>query len=54
MTVEAAERENRGETRLGWEHRIREALERELFVAHAQPIMDLGSGGSASTSCCCG
>ncbi len=44
ITVEAAERENRGETRLGWEHRIRDALERKLFVAHAQPIMDLGSG----------
>ncbi|MDX6581003.1 MAG: hypothetical protein QOI10_187 [Solirubrobacterales bacterium] len=41
VTVSASERENRGETRLGWEHRIREALERGLFVAHCQPILDL-------------
>ena len=32
------------ETRLGWEHRIREALERDLFVLYCQPIMDLRSG----------
>jgi diguanylate cyclase (GGDEF)-like protein/PAS domain S-box-containing protein len=37
-------RENLGETRLGWEHRIREALERDLLVAHCQPIMDLRTG----------
>jgi diguanylate cyclase (GGDEF)-like protein/PAS domain S-box-containing protein len=29
------------ETRLGWEHRIREALEQDLFVLHYQPILDL-------------
>ncbi|MDX6638679.1 MAG: hypothetical protein QOJ01_2190, partial [Solirubrobacterales bacterium] len=29
------------ETRLGWEHRIRSALERGLFVLHYQPILDL-------------
>jgi diguanylate cyclase (GGDEF)-like protein/PAS domain S-box-containing protein len=40
----AAAREDLGETRLGWEHRIREALENDLFVAHCQPIMDLQTG----------
>ena len=45
MTVTAtADRDRRAETRLGWEHRIREALERDLFVLHCQPIMDLRSG----------
>ncbi len=32
------------ETRLGWDHRIRQALERDLFVLHYQPILDLRSG----------
>jgi diguanylate cyclase (GGDEF)-like protein/PAS domain S-box-containing protein len=31
-------------SRLGWEHLIREALERDRFVLHRQPIMDLRSG----------
>jgi diguanylate cyclase (GGDEF)-like protein/PAS domain S-box-containing protein len=44
VAVSAAERESHGETRLGWEHKIREALERDLFVVHCQPIMDLRSG----------
>jgi diguanylate cyclase (GGDEF)-like protein/PAS domain S-box-containing protein len=30
--------------RLDWEHRIHEALERQLFVLHLQPIIDLRSG----------
>ena len=45
VTVSDTERQKRGETRLDWEHRIREALERDLFVVHYQPIMDLRSGG---------
>ncbi len=36
-----SERGHRGETRLGWEHRIHEALDRDLFVVHCQPILDL-------------
>ncbi len=32
------------ESRMGWHHRIREALENDLFVLHAQPILDIGSG----------
>ena len=45
MTVTATTgRDRRADTRLGWEHRIREALERDLFVLHCQPIMDLRSG----------
>ena len=31
------------ETRLGWDHRIREALERDLFLLYYQPILDLQS-----------
>jgi diguanylate cyclase (GGDEF)-like protein/PAS domain S-box-containing protein len=30
--------------RLGWEHRIHQALDKDLFVLHAQPVMDLASG----------
>jgi len=32
------------ESRIGWYQRIREALEHDLFVLHAQPILDLASG----------
>ena len=42
--VSAAEHRNPTETRVSWEHRIREALERELFVLHCQPILDLRTG----------
>ena len=42
--VSAAEHRNPAETRVSWEHRIREALEQELFVLHAQPILDLRTG----------
>ena len=31
------------ESRIGWHQRIREALDRDLFVLHAQPILDLRS-----------
>jgi diguanylate cyclase (GGDEF)-like protein/PAS domain S-box-containing protein len=31
------------ESRIGWHRRIREALEHDLFVLHAQPILDLAS-----------
>ena len=43
-TVKPSHRERHAETRLGWEHRIREALERDLFLLYCQPIMDLRSG----------
>jgi diguanylate cyclase (GGDEF)-like protein/PAS domain S-box-containing protein len=39
--VTAARSKKPVETRLGWEHRIREALEQDLFVLHYQPILDL-------------
>jgi diguanylate cyclase (GGDEF)-like protein/PAS domain S-box-containing protein len=32
------------ESRIGWYQRIREALENDLFVLHAQPILDLSCG----------
>ncbi len=32
------------ESRLGWQHRIRDALEHGLFCLYAQPILDLHSG----------
>ena len=32
------------ESRMGWHQRIREALENDRFVLHAQPIMDLADG----------
>jgi diguanylate cyclase (GGDEF)-like protein/PAS domain S-box-containing protein len=32
------------ESRIGWYQRIREALEHDLFVLHAQPILDLARG----------
>lgn len=32
------------ESRIGWQHRIREALEHDRFVLHAQPILDLSTG----------
>lgn len=32
------------ESRIGWQHRIREALEHDRFVLHAQPILDLQTG----------
>jgi diguanylate cyclase (GGDEF)-like protein/PAS domain S-box-containing protein len=32
------------ESRIGWYQRIREAIENDLFVLHAQPILDLGCG----------
>jgi diguanylate cyclase (GGDEF)-like protein/PAS domain S-box-containing protein len=35
--------EPRSETRLGWEHRIRQALDQDLFVLHCQPILDLAT-----------
>lgn len=41
IPVAATDRKLRAETRLGWEYRIREALERDLFTLHCQPIMDL-------------
>jgi diguanylate cyclase (GGDEF)-like protein/PAS domain S-box-containing protein len=43
-TLGAAERARQAETRLGWEFRIREALERDLFRLHYQPILDLRTG----------
>ena len=42
--VKATRPRRHAETRLGWEHRIREALERDLFILYCQPIMDLRSG----------
>lgn len=32
------------ESRVGWYQRIHEALERDLFVLHAQPMLDLRTG----------
>jgi EAL domain-containing protein (putative c-di-GMP-specific phosphodiesterase class I) len=32
------------ESRIGWQHRIREALEHDRFVLHAQPILDIRTG----------
>jgi diguanylate cyclase (GGDEF)-like protein/PAS domain S-box-containing protein len=32
------------ESRIGWHQRVREALEKDRFVLHAQPIMDLADG----------
>jgi diguanylate cyclase (GGDEF)-like protein/PAS domain S-box-containing protein len=32
------------ESRIGWQQRVREALENDRFVLHAQPIMDLADG----------
>ena len=37
-----------------WLDRVRAALDDDRFVLHAQPIRDLRTGGSRSTSCCCG
>lgn len=34
-------REGKRETRVGWDERIRQALDDELFVLHCQPIFDL-------------
>ena len=42
--VDGDERARQAETRLGWEYRIREALERDLFTLHCQPILDLRTG----------
>jgi diguanylate cyclase (GGDEF)-like protein/PAS domain S-box-containing protein len=32
------------ESRIGWQQRIREALDHDRFILHAQPILDLASG----------
>ncbi len=36
------------DSRLAWERRIREALDRDLFVIHCQPIVELATGRVAS------
>ena len=43
-TANAADRERGAAARMGWEHRIRQALDEDNFVLHCQPILDLRSG----------
>ncbi|MFL5870626.1 MAG: EAL domain-containing protein [Solirubrobacterales bacterium] len=38
------DREAGGKAELGWEHRIRTALEEDRFVLHSQPIIDVQTG----------
>ncbi|MBI5288729.1 MAG: EAL domain-containing protein [Chloroflexi bacterium] len=42
--AQALDWQARIESRIGWQQRIREALEQDRFVLHAQPILDLTTG----------
>ena len=42
--AQALDWQARIESRIGWQQRIREALEHDRFILHAQPILDLKAG----------
>ena len=46
-------RKARAMAKLTWSQRIQDALDRDRFVLHLQPILELATGKISTASCCC-